>query len=215
MIRISVAAKVLRVIVAILVFIGVAIVLLRIYVLAQPVLPTNAFDAAYSGHTALTLLHIIPGLVFVILGPLQFIAKIRRKYLTFHRWSGRVYVACGVVVGISALILSFVVGFAGLTGAAAIVFFSPLFLISLGLAVYRIRHREVVAHREWMIRAFALGLAITTIRPMVTILIALTGHPFSEVIGICFWLGFSLHLVIAELWINITRAHSSTKNARQ
>lgn len=85
--------------------------------------------------------------------------------------------------------------------------------------MFCIRRREVAAHREWMIRAFALGLAVTTMRPMVATLTALTGLPFSEILGISFWLAFSLHLVLAECWINFTRMEripvSATASAQQ
>jgi len=51
----------------------------------------------------LTLVHIVPGLLFMLLGPLQFSSTIRARHLRWHRWSGRVFVVCGVVIGISAL----------------------------------------------------------------------------------------------------------------
>jgi hypothetical protein len=62
-----------------------------------------------------------------------------------------------------------------------------------------------------MIRAFAIALAIATIRPIMGIFFAtsrlthLTPHEF---FGIAFWLGFSIHLVAAEAWINYTRARA-------
>ncbi|WP_158290269.1 DUF2306 domain-containing protein [Ramlibacter sp. WS9] len=175
--------------------------------------PADPYDGGYARHPGLTLLHIVPGLVFVILGPLQFATRIRARYTNLHRWCGRIYVASGAVVGVSALVLGVVVGFAGSTETTAVTFFSTLFLISLGLAVFRIRRREVAAHREWMIRAFALGLAVTTMRPMVGILTALAGLPFSEALGISFWLAFSLHLVLAECWISFTRTERNPVSA--
>jgi len=189
---------------------GVVMVLVRTFLLAETlsgsaVSPADPYDSVFARHPGLTLLHMLPGLVFVVLGPLQFITRLRVRYINLHRWCGRIYVASGVVVGLSALVLGVVVGFAGATETAAVTFFSTLFLIFLGLAVFRIRRREVAAHREWMIRAFALGLAVTTMRPMVGAITALAGLSFAESLGIAFWLAFSLHLVLAEAWINFTR----------
>jgi uncharacterized membrane protein len=205
------ATTALYILVTALALTGVVIVLLRAVSLAQTILsgalpPAGSYDGNFARRPSLTLLHMVPGLIFVILGPLQFVTKIRTRYINFHRWCGRIYVASGLLVGVTALILGSVVAFGGATETAAITFFSTLFLIFLGLAVFRIRRREISAHREWMIRAFALGLAITTMRPMMAILIAFTGLSFSEILGISFWLAFSLHLVIAELWVKITRA---------
>ena len=50
-------------------------------------------------------------------------------------------------------------------------------------------------------------------RPIVGMLLALTDLSFSEILGISFWLGFSLHLLVAELWINITRAEQTLVSA--
>jgi uncharacterized membrane protein len=207
---------------------GIVIVVLRAVSLAQALmgeaLPLAGssddrglalFDQAFTPRPGLTLLHIVPGLMFMILGPLQFVAKIRVKHLNLHRWCGRIYVASGLLVGVTALILGIVVGFGGPTETAAVTFFSLLFLIFLGLGVFRIRRSEVSAHREWMIRAFALGLAVTTMRPIAAILLALTDMSFSEILGISFWLGFSLHLIVAELWVNITRTKQTFGSATE
>ena len=67
-----------------------------------------------------------------------------------------------------------------------------------------------------MIRAFALGLSVATMRPLIAMLTALTNLSFAESLGMSFWIAFSLHLTIAELWVAYTRAHQTvTSNARQ
>lgn len=213
--------------VAILTTTGVVMVVLRLVSLAQGLmsdaLPIATslddrdfvrYDLGFVQRPGLTLLHLIPGLIFVILGPLQFIARIRAKHIKLHRWCGRIYVAAAVFVGVTALIFGIVVGYGGLAETTAVTLFSLLFLIFLGLAVFRIRRREISAHREWMIRAFALGLAVTTMRPMIATMLALTNLSFSEILGIAFWLAFSLHLVVAELWVKFTRAKQTLAGAR-
>jgi uncharacterized membrane protein len=213
----QVVRRTLYILVAALAVIGVVIVILRAVNLAQffigDVPPSDAYrdrsvaqyDLGFAQRPGLTLLHIVPGLIFMILGPLQFVARIRLRHINLHRWCGRIYVACGLLVGVTALTLGIVVGFGGPTETSAVTFFSLLFLVFLSLAVFRIRRREIAAHREWMIRAFALGSAVATMRPMIAIMLAVTGLSFSESLGIAFWLAFSLHLVIAELWVNMTR----------
>jgi hypothetical protein len=60
-----------------------------------------------------------------------------------------------------------------------------------------------------MIRAFAIGMAVATVRPIVGMFFAtrsrthLTPHDF---FGIAFWLGFTIQLIVAEAWINYTRS---------
>lgn len=96
----------------------------------------------------------------------------------------------------------------GVSETAATTFFGILFLFSLVRAFVLIRQKKIEQHREWMIRAFAIGMAVTTTRPIVGIFLAtsrftgLTAHDF---FGAALWIGFTLHLIIAEAWINRTR----------
>jgi uncharacterized membrane protein len=147
-------------------------------------------------------------MLFMILGPLQFSSRIRARHLRWHRWSGRVFVVCGLVIGISALVMSFgMPAIGGVNQAAATTLFGTFFLLALCKAFWHIRRREVALHREWMIRAFSMGLAVAAIRPIIGVFFAtspLTGLTPREFFGIAFWIGFVLHLIAAEAWIHTT-----------
>jgi uncharacterized membrane protein len=165
----------------------------------------GAFDKGISLHPVLIFTHIIPGALFMILAPLQFIPKIRSRYLWFHKWSGRILVVLGLIIGISALIMSFKSAIGGANETAATSVFAVLFLVALGKGFYHIRRREIALHREWMIRMFAIGLAIATVRPIVGMFFAFSTLSPHEFFGIAFWLGFTIQLLFAEIWINYTR----------
>ena len=171
-----------------------------------------ALDDIFARYPILTLIHILPALVFLVLAPLQFRPTFRDRHLQWHRLNGRLLVACGAVVGISALIMSFgMPAIGGVNQAAATTLFALFFLFALGKAVQHIRHREIQLHREWMIRAFSIGLAVATIRPIVGVFFAtslLTGLTPYEFFGTAFWIGFVLHLIAAEAWIQWTRPHA-------
>src|SRR6202047_4167714 len=125
-------------------------------------------DDLFVHYPVLTLIHIVPVLLFILLGPLQFSSPIRARHLHWHRWSGRVFVACGLVIGISALAMSFgMPAIGGVNQAAATTLFGTFFLFALCKAFWHIRRREVALHREWMIQAFSVGLAVATIRPII------------------------------------------------
>jgi len=51
-----------------------------------------ALDDLFAHYPILTLVHIAPGLLFMVLGPLQFSSTIRARHLRWHRWSGHVFV---------------------------------------------------------------------------------------------------------------------------
>ncbi len=168
----------------------------------------TGLDDLFARHPILTLVHIVPGLLFMVLGPIQFSLTIRARHLRWHRLSGRIFVICSLVIGISELVMSFgMPAIGGLNQAAATTLFAAFFLFALCKAFWHIRRREVLLHREWMIRAFSVGLAVATIRPIIGIFFAasrlshLTPHEF---FGIAFWIGFVLHLIAAETWIHAT-----------
>jgi uncharacterized membrane protein len=171
--------------------------------------PAAAMDAGFVRHLALTLVHIIPGTIFMILAPLQFVPAIRAKHLSFHRWSGRLLFASGLVIGISALVMSYTMNIGGANETAATTLFAILFLFCLVKACRHIRRKEVAQHREWVIRMFGIALGVATTRPIVGMFFAfrkLTPHEF---FGTAFWLGFTITFLAAEAWIDYTRGHTT------
>jgi uncharacterized membrane protein len=198
-------------VVTLLASIGIFFVIRRMLTLANVIEPFvqptyGAFDAEFARRPILTLIHIIPGFLFMVLGPLQFVPQIRARYIQFHRWSGRVFIIASVVIGVSALQMAFSMSIGGANETAATTLFAIVFLFTLGKAFYHIRCREIAQHREWMIRSFAIGLAVATVRPIVGMFFAFSRLSPHEFFGIAFWLGFTIHLIAAEVWINYTRA---------
>jgi len=186
---------------------------------APPSNPTVAqfvrLDDVFARYPVLTLVHILPALVFLVLGPWQFSQAFRARHLQWHRRSGRILLICGLVVGGSALVMSFgMPAIGGVNQATATTLFALFFLFALGKAFRHIRRREIALHREWMIRAFSIGLAVATIRPIVALFFAtsrFTGLTPYEFFGTAFWIGFVLHLIAAEVWIHWIRPQTLNK----
>ena len=209
-------ARSLWVAVIFLAFIGLAVATRRAVVLVKPGAlssarnPAAELDAHFAGERALVLTHILPAMLFMILGPLQFVRGLRSRYPRVHRWSGRIFLAASAVVGFSGLKLAFGKTVGGLDEKAAIALFGTFFLISLAKALWHALRREFARHREWMIRGYAIGLAVATIRPIMGTFFAvalMTGHKPqpAEFFGTAFWIGFTLQSVAAEILINYTR----------
>ncbi|HEY1012967.1 MAG TPA: DUF2306 domain-containing protein, partial [Herpetosiphonaceae bacterium] len=186
-----------------------------------PALPANprlaqlaALDDLFARYPALTLIHIIPGLLFMGLWPLQFNRRLRAGGRSWHRRAGWVAVASGLIVGVTAIVMSVAMpAIGGPVQAAATLVFGAGFLAALGKAVWHIRRREIARHREWMIRAFSYGLAVATIRPIIGFFFAtspLSGLAPADFFGPAFWLGFALHAAAAEWWIRRTRRRAAS-----
>jgi uncharacterized membrane protein len=172
-------------------------------------------DDIFAHHPALTLIHIIPGLIFVITGPFQFIPNIRTRYPLWHRIGGRLFLISGIMIGTTGLVMSFAMpAIGGLNQAAATILFSLFFLYALIKAFQQILQRKITKHREWAIRAYSIGLAVATIRIINGVFFAtsrFTGLTPHEFFGIGFWIGFVIHLVFAEFWISKTRLVKTKK----
>lgn len=187
---------------------------------SPPAAPSNprlaqfaALDDVFARHPVLTLIHTLPGLLFVVLAPLQFNSTFCERHLKWHRRSGRILFLCGAVIGVSALVMSFAMpSIGGVNQAAATTLFGLWFLFALGKAFRHILRREIAPHREWMIRAFSIGLAVATIRPIIAIFFTtspLSGLTPYEFFGPGFWIGFAVHLIAAEVWIRRTRPQTT------
>jgi hypothetical protein len=206
--------------VVILALIGTAAAIRRTLLIGHFIPETNppnapaGFDRGFAGYPALTLLHVLPGLLFMVLAPLQFAPRFRARHIVLHRWSGRLLVAAAAVVGITALRMSFAVPVGGNLETAATITFGLLFLFFLAKGLVHARRREIAVHREWMLRMFAVGFAIATIRPIVALFFAFSGMTPQQFFGIAFWIGFSLHVIVAEVWIRATRTRRRVSTVR-
>lgn len=163
-------------------------------------------DAAFASHTALTLAHILPALLFVLLLPFAYsrrlVASARAEKLLFP---------LGVIVGITAYLMSgYAIG--GWIERSAVLFFNSLFLFSLLRAWWYMRRRELQLKEQWMARAVAILLGIATTRPVMGIFFAtsaLTHLKPQQFFGIAFWIGFSINVIAIELWLHSRKSPSA------
>jgi uncharacterized membrane protein len=125
----------------------------------------------------------------------------RRRHYTFHRRLGRVLVGSALLSGVFALVFGIFFPFGGVTQGTAAVVFGLWFIACLILAVRAIRRDDMFHHRRWMIRAFAVGIAVGTIRIWLGIFEGFGLLDFEDAFGPAFWISFSLHAGAAELWL--------------
>ena len=171
---------------------------------AEFVSETRRVVNKFIAHPGNGLLHLLLGIVFVLLAPFQFSARIRQQKPRLHRWSGRVLVTIAVVIGVTGMFLGVIVPTYGLIEAVTISIIGCFFLYCIVRAVVEIRRRNVALHREWMIRAFAAALAVGMVRIVSVPLITLLIDPKTSVLS-SFWVGWLSTLAGAELCIRHTR----------
>jgi uncharacterized membrane protein len=155
-------------------------------------------------------LHVVLGGVYLALAPFQFVKRIRSRHLAYHRRIGRLLIAVGVMVGATALFMGFVIPKGGSPERVVIGLFGTVFLVALVKSFVHVRAGRVSLHREWMIRAFAIGLAIATARLIFyPALLITTTDPsdrrFGTLLAVALAVAFVFHVSVAELWICVTR----------
>lgn len=173
-------------------------------------------DRRFAAHPVVTLLHVIPGGLFLLLVPLQFSSRVRGRRIQVHRWSGRLLVPLAFVSAASGFYFGLLMPYGGVGEATAIALFGGLFLAAISQAFVAIRRRQVARHREWMIRAFAVAIGTSTVR-VVLIVIDLTATPAGfaprAAFVVSIWIGWIITLAVAELWIAYTRPPAQTRTA--
>lgn len=176
----------------------------------DPIEQFNPFDGRYVQFSPASWAHLVTGLLIFCLGPLQFIRPIRKNYLNFHRWSGRVWLVAGGIAAFSGGFIGIFQPFMGVDGqgfneSMATTFFALYTLFCMYKAYTSIRAKKIGAHREWMIRSWALMLAIATERVILGILMANTDIGIGVLFGTTFWMAGVINISASEIWINLTR----------
>ncbi len=122
-------------------------------------------DHRFAGFPLPLIMHIVGATTYALVGILQFVPRFRRQHLTWHRRAGRVLAAAGLLVAISALWITLFYeaqpGTGDLLYVLRLIFGSSM-AASLVLGITTVRRGDIEAHRAWMIRAYAIGLAAGT-----------------------------------------------------
>jgi len=158
-------------------------------------------DGRYLAHRTVTLLHVVPGALFLALAPFQFSARMRNNHIRFHRWSGRVLIVAAMISALTGLYPGVVIPFAGAGEASSIAVFGALILVALTQGFLAIRNGDVARHREWMIRAFAVAIGVSTIRVVGVAVQAVRPVSLESLMVSSFWIGWVITVGVAEIWI--------------
>lgn len=184
----------------VMVFVGIRVSQDLPAVISGDLPPVDSFERRYAEYPMLAYAHIVPGVVYLLVAPLQVSRSFRRRSLRRHRKLGRVALVAGMLTGFFAIVVGTVFPFGGLAETSASVVFGIYFLTALALAYRAIRAGREADHRSWMIRAFAIGVGVGSIR-MVIGAAQVLGVSFEAIFGPAFWIAFLGHALAAELWL--------------
>lgn len=154
--------------------------------------------------------HIAGGIGAMLIGPWQFSARLRARNLELHRWLGRFYlieVALGSLAGLAMSLVSE----QGLPTHLGFGFLAALWFVT-GLQAYRmILQGNIAAHRQWMIRNFALTLAAVTLRNWLPLMLFVFHWSFRSSYITVSWLCWIPNLLVAECLVRRKKSPEPAK----
>ena len=163
-------------------------------------LPASAkeFAGHFSRYLPLLLVHVSGAVVALFVGPWQFVAGLRDRYLQLHRWLGRTYLIAVTIGGIGGLAMA-PVSLGGFPAHVGFAMLAGLWLLTAGFAYREIRRGNVSAHQQWMIRNYSLTYAAVTLRLWGPLFYLGMHIDVMQAYTTISWLGWVPNLIVAEI----------------
>ena len=186
------------------VFSGIAI--LMVYVLFHNerflVDPTDPLWQRFEPFKWWLLPHGVAGALVILLAPLQFSDRLRRRFSRLHRVLGRLYVVGAFVLAPLGAYIQYYeegLGFPRTFTTLAIVN-AVMLVVTTGLAFLFAYRRKITLHRQWMIRSYAVALVFLEGRFVLGVT-GLEAHGV-EVIQAVIWSCLAISPLLGELAVH-------------
>ncbi|MGF2414722.1 DUF2306 domain-containing protein [Ferruginibacter sp.] len=145
--------------------------------------------------------HISCGIIALVIGPFQFWKAFRNRYLTTHRWMGRIYLTAILIGAACSTYLAWTSGiqvnFSWAMGLQALAF---AWITTASMAYISVMRGRIQQHKEWMIRSYVVTFAFVTFRFLSDASIVISLMPkFSERGPAIIWLSWAIPLFITEI----------------
>jgi uncharacterized membrane protein len=155
----------------------------------------------YLRHEFTLGVHVLSGILALLSGPFQFLRRLRRRFVRLHRFSGAVYVASAIALGVTGLILA-PTAYTGPVAVAGFTVLGMAMLFTTWTALRMALAGRYAEHRRWMIRSFSLIMAGVMLRVWVPVYLGLAGvglvsFSFETAYAAISWLCWVPNLLIA------------------
>ena len=156
------------------------------------------------------LVHITSGMVALLTGPFQFSSRLRRRYLRWHRITGRVYLIAIVCGSLAALRLAVTTngGWAWGFGLASL---ATAWFTTSAMAYYAVRKRHIAVHKEWMVRSYVVTFAFVTFRILNDYPPFVRLQPENDRANAAIWACWALPLLAVEVIQQVRRLRTAER----
>lgn len=146
-------------------------------------------------------IHVYASMWVLLAGFTQFSKRLQRDNPLLHRSFGYIYVADVVLItGPAGLLMGFYAN-GGLSSRAAFVTLAACWIFFTVMALVKARKMDFMAHRNFMIRSYALTLSAVTLRAWKYAITNSFELPPMDVYRAVAWLGWIPNLLVAEFLI--------------
>ena len=119
----------------------------------------HAYRLQVIADRGLLIPHTLCGTFALLAGPLQFSSRLRARHLKFHRILGRLYFFSVIIGAFTGIALAS--GRPGLPGTSMQ---AAAWIVCTCAAVIAARNRQIIAHRQWMARSYAVTFTFVSSR---------------------------------------------------
>ncbi len=145
-------------------------------------------------------IHVYASMWVLFAGFTQFSKAIQRNQPKLHRTLGYIYVVDVLLItGPAGLLMGFYAN-GGLWSRIAFVLLAVLWIYFTAMALIKARQKNFKAHRNYMIRSYALTLSAITLRAWKYAITNTVTLPPMDVYRVVAWVGWVGNLVVAE-WL--------------
>jgi uncharacterized membrane protein len=146
------------------VWISLGLITLFVFITSEVLLFTDypmyhAYRLQVIADRGLLIPHTLAGIFALLIGPINFSSRIRNRYLKLHRVLGRIYVVSVFVGSFTGIALAW--GRPGLPGTSMQ---ATAWMVCTTAAFLTARNRQIVQHRQWMMRSYAVTFTFVSSR---------------------------------------------------
>ncbi len=177
----------------------------------------HGFIVGATVHNVVIAMHLAFAALIQIAGAGQVISGVRRRFPTFHRWNGRVYLLSACVMSVGGLVMVWTgSGVGDLSQHIAISIDALLILVCAALVLRHAMARRFATHRQWALRLFLVVSGVWFFRLALTFwIVANHGavgfdpHSFTgPALTFIVFAEYVIPLAVLELYFRAQASHS-------
>ncbi|OJJ17837.1 hypothetical protein BKI52_28680 [marine bacterium AO1-C] len=167
---------------------------------------------ALASKPGIEIVHRLFGAVYLVIGLMQFSSSFRRKRPKLHRSLGKIFMIFSITGAASGILFALLVPFAGVLETIPVIMFGGFMGYAIYKAYIHIRRGEVMLHRAWVARSYAIGLGVSTIRVFYLVLQYSTPNlDQRDMFMVAVWAGWIITLGLVEMYNQMLQAEQQKK----